>query len=116
MFSHLHVLSLLAQFILRAYVSMSRNRKAPTLPLIVSAPKNPENGTCIILGIPPLCEDSPKRYRATLTVNLDLLIVFLFAVSSERPSNKRRREFDAMRRVITSIHHVNIYRFMLVFY
>lgn len=61
MFSHLHMLSLLAQFVLKAYVAMSRNRKASTLPLIVSAPKNVETGTCIVLGIPPLCENSPKR-------------------------------------------------------
>lgn len=61
MFSHHHILYLLAHFILRAYVTMSRNRKASTLPLIVSAPKNLESGTCIVLGIPPLCENSPKK-------------------------------------------------------
>jgi cell division control protein 45 len=62
MFSNQHVLLLLAQFILRAYVSMSRNRKAPDLPLIISAPKSLELGTCIILGIPPLRQNSPKKY------------------------------------------------------
>jgi hypothetical protein len=41
---------------------MSRNRKAPDLPLIISAPKSLELGTCIILGIPPLRQNSPKKY------------------------------------------------------
>lgn len=62
MFSHTHILSLLAQFILQAYVSMSKNKKASTLPLIVSAPKEVESGTCLLLGIPPVCENSPRKY------------------------------------------------------
>ncbi|ENN71753.1 hypothetical protein YQE_11573, partial [Dendroctonus ponderosae] len=45
-----------------AYVSMSRNRKASTLPLIVSAPKDLERGTCLLLGIPPVCENSPRKW------------------------------------------------------
>ncbi|CAG9770153.1 unnamed protein product [Ceutorhynchus assimilis] len=62
MFSHVHILSLLAQFILKAYVSVSRNKRAKALPLIVSAPKNIENSTCILLGIPPMCENSPRNF------------------------------------------------------
>lgn len=62
MFSQQHVLALLAQFILRAYVAMSRNKKAPTMPLIISAPKDNESGMCIVMGIPPICENSPKKY------------------------------------------------------
>lgn len=61
MLSQHHILLLLAHFILRAYVSMSRNRKASSLPLIVSAPANLESGTCILMGIPPLCENSPRK-------------------------------------------------------
>lgn len=61
MFTNPHTLLLLAQFILRAYVSMSRNRKAPDLPLIISVPKDLELGTCTLLGIPPLRQSSPKK-------------------------------------------------------
>lgn len=61
MLSQQHILTLLAQFILRAYVSMSRNRRAATVPLIVSAPKDIDTGFCIVVGIPPLCENSPKK-------------------------------------------------------
>ena len=61
LFSHPHSISLLALFVLRAYVASSRNRKAPSLPLIASAPLNLEAGTCILVGVPPTCEDSPRK-------------------------------------------------------
>ncbi|XP_019869909.1 cell division control protein 45 homolog [Aethina tumida] len=107
MFSHLHVLSLLAQFILRAYVSMSRNRKAPTLPLIVSAPKNPENGTCIILGIPPLCEDSPKSFfgkafeQAAERIRCDAASDYFDTSYFEIHIKDRTRFFDALTALLT---------------
>lgn len=50
---------------------MSRNRRASSLPLIVSTPTSLEGGMCVILGIPPLCENSPKR----------LVVFCLFVVS-----------------------------------
>lgn len=61
MFSQQHVLLLLAQFILRAYVSGSKNKKASAMPLLVSAPCDLISGDCMIVGIPPLCENSPKK-------------------------------------------------------
>ncbi|GFG35678.1 hypothetical protein Cfor_11465 [Coptotermes formosanus] len=61
MFSRPHCITLLAHFALRAYVASSRNRKAPTLPLIASAPHDLDKGTCLVVGIPPTCEDSPKK-------------------------------------------------------
>nr|CAD7415886.1 unnamed protein product [Timema cristinae] len=61
-FSHPHCLTLLAQFALRAYVATSRNRKAPNLPIIASAPLDVEDGTCLVVGLPPVSEDSPKNF------------------------------------------------------
>lgn len=61
MFTERHTLLLLAHFVLQAYVATSRRRKASTVPLIVSAPKNVDEGSCIIMGIPPLDEQSPKK-------------------------------------------------------
>jgi hypothetical protein len=61
MFSRPHCITLLAHFALRAYVASSRNRKAPSLPLIASAPHDMDKGTCLVVGIPPTCEDSPKK-------------------------------------------------------
>lgn len=60
LFSHPHILISLAQFILQAYVMV--RSKATNLPLIVSAPLNVEEGTCLVVGIPPVAEDSPKNF------------------------------------------------------
>lgn len=61
MFSKPHILLLLARFLQKSYVSVSRNRKASSLPLIVSAPLNLEKGTCVLLGIPPLNAEKPNQ-------------------------------------------------------
>lgn len=60
-FAHPHPLMMLAQFTLKAYVDSSKNRRAPEWPLIVSSICNTENGTCLVVGIPPVCEDQPRR-------------------------------------------------------
>lgn len=64
MFSHPHTLLMLAQFTLRAYVasSSSRNKyKISSLPLVASAAYNEEEKTCLIVGIPPVSEEQPRR-------------------------------------------------------
>ncbi|KAJ8956232.1 hypothetical protein NQ318_014963 [Aromia moschata] len=102
MFSHPHILSLLAQFVLRAYVAMSRNRKASSLPLILSAPKNVEAGSCILLGIPPLCENSPKNFfgkafeQAAERINCDASCDFFDTSYFEIHIKDRTRFFDAL--------------------
>ncbi|XP_044764128.1 cell division control protein 45 homolog [Coccinella septempunctata] len=107
MFSNLNVLSLLAQFILKAYVSMSRNRKATQLPLIVSAPKSVDNGTCIILGIPPLCENSPKNFfgkafeKAAETIRCETTCDFFDTSYFEIPVRDRVRFLDALTAILT---------------
>ncbi|CAH0549110.1 unnamed protein product [Brassicogethes aeneus] len=107
MFSHLHVLSLLAQFILRAYVAMSRNKRAATLPLIVSAPKQLEMGTCVILGIPPLCENSPKSFfgkafeQAAERIRMEPGSDFFDTSYFELHTKDRTRFFDALTALLT---------------
>ena len=59
-FAHPHPLMMLAQFTLKAYVDSSKNRRAPEWPLIVSSICNTESGTCLVVGIPPVCEDQPR--------------------------------------------------------
>ncbi|XP_076674767.1 cell division cycle protein 45 [Andrena cerasifolii] len=59
-FAHPHSLMMLAQFTLKAYVDSSKNRRAPEWPLIVSSICNREDGTCLVVGIPPVCEDQPR--------------------------------------------------------
>nr|CAI5862771.1 unnamed protein product [Callosobruchus analis] len=102
MFSHLQILLLLAHFILRAYVAVSRNRKAPSLPLVVSAPKSLDAGTCIILGIPPLCENSPKNFfgkafeKAAERINCDSRCDYFDTSYFEIHTKDRTRFFDAL--------------------
>lgn len=61
-FSCPYGLLLLAKFMLRGYVTISRNRRAPELPLIVSCPIDIERELCLLIGVPPICEDSPKHF------------------------------------------------------
>lgn len=60
LFAHPHPLTMLAQFTLKAYVNSSKSRRALEWPLVASALFNPEEGTCLIIGIPPVCEDQPR--------------------------------------------------------
>ncbi|XP_018560967.1 cell division control protein 45 homolog [Anoplophora glabripennis] len=102
MFSHPHILLLLAHFVLKAYVAMSRKSKASTLPLVLSAPKNIDGGTCILLGIPPLCENSPKNFfgkafaQAAERINCDASCDFFDTSYFEIHVKDRTRFFDAL--------------------
>lgn len=61
-FSYPYGLSMLAKFILNGHVAVSRSRQAPDLPLIASCPVDAERGLCLLVGIPPVREDSPKNF------------------------------------------------------
>nr|BAH83666.1 cell division cycle 45 [Patiria pectinifera] len=63
-FARPNCLGMLARFTLEAYVKMSKNRKARTLPLVMTAPLNLETGTLLVVGIPPLpeLEQSSKNF------------------------------------------------------
>uniref|UniRef100_A0A1B0BDI7 Cell division control protein 45 homolog n=1 Tax=Glossina palpalis gambiensis TaxID=67801 RepID=A0A1B0BDI7_9MUSC len=61
-FSYPYGLLLLAKFMLNGHVATSRSRTAPELPLIVSCPIDAERGLCLLAGIPPVQEDSPKNF------------------------------------------------------
>lgn len=61
-FSYPYGLTLLAKFILNGHVAVSRSRQAPELPLIASCPVDAERGLCLLVGVPPVREDSPKNF------------------------------------------------------
>ncbi|XP_068210074.1 cell division control protein 45 homolog [Palaemon carinicauda] len=63
-FSAPHCLSLLARFTLRAHVSISRSKKSRSLPLVITTPdvRSSETNTCLICGIPPVSEESPRNF------------------------------------------------------
>ncbi|XP_014224296.1 cell division control protein 45 homolog [Trichogramma pretiosum] len=62
LFAHPHMLLMLAQFILRAYAESTRSRKTATLPLVASATFSEEEGTCLIVGVPPVLEEQPRSF------------------------------------------------------
>ncbi|XP_052872960.1 cell division control protein 45 homolog [Anopheles cruzii] len=57
-FSCPYGLLILARFLLRAHVAVSRNRRAQELPLIAVAPIDLQRGISLLAGVPPVCEDS----------------------------------------------------------
>lgn len=57
-----HGLTMLAKFLLDAYVSVSRSKRATEQPVIVCSPIDAELGIYLMIGIPPICEDSPKNF------------------------------------------------------
>ncbi|XP_064612801.1 cell division control protein 45 homolog [Liolophura sinensis] len=60
-FSKVQCLTRLARFTLEAYSAQSKSRKAKSLPLVLGAPLDPEEGTTIIIGIPPLNLDDERK-------------------------------------------------------
>lgn len=61
-FSCPYGLVMLAKFMLRAHVAVSRNRRSPELPLVACCPIDLDRGMCLMIGVPPVCEDSPKNF------------------------------------------------------
>lgn len=61
-FSCPYGLVMLAKFMLRAHVAVSRNRRSPELPLVACCPIDLDRGMCLLIGVPPVCEDSPKNF------------------------------------------------------
>ncbi|KDR16293.1 cell division control protein 45 homolog [Zootermopsis nevadensis] len=102
MFSRPHCITLLAHFALKAHVASSRNRKASSLPLIASAPHDLDKGTCLIVGIPPTCEDSPKNFfgrafeRAAEKTSARMLPDYFDSSIVELKTEDRTRFFDAL--------------------
>ncbi|XP_029475405.1 cell division control protein 45 homolog isoform X2 [Rhinatrema bivittatum] len=61
MFSQPKALWLLSKSLLKSFVCSTRNKRCKLLPLVMAAPLNVENGTVILVGIPPVTESSDKK-------------------------------------------------------
>lgn len=61
-FSCPYGLTMLAKFMLRGYVAVARNKRALQLPLVACCPVDAERGLCLMVGVAPVCEDSPKNF------------------------------------------------------
>lgn len=61
LFSKPMALTLLSKYLLKAFVRSTRNKRCKLLPLIMAAPMNLEQGTVLVMGIPPESDSSDKK-------------------------------------------------------
>ncbi|CAI9565437.1 unnamed protein product [Staurois parvus] len=61
MFSRSVSLCLLCKYLLKSFVSSTKNKRCKLLPLVLAAPLDVEKGTVIMVGIPPEVESSDKK-------------------------------------------------------
>ncbi|XP_053327030.1 cell division control protein 45 homolog [Spea bombifrons] len=61
MFSKPLSLCLLCKYLLKSFVSSTRNKRCKILPLVLAAPLDVDMGTAIVVGIPPEAETSDKK-------------------------------------------------------
>lgn len=62
LFSSPYGLSMLAKFMLNGYIAVSRNRRARELPLIVSIPVDTLRGINLMIGIPPVGDETKNLF------------------------------------------------------
>lgn len=62
LFSSPYGLSMLAKFVLNGYISVSRNRRTRELPLIVAIPVDCVRGISLMIGIPPVGDDTKNLF------------------------------------------------------
>ena len=60
-FSRPNCLAMLAQHTLRAYSAHASSKRVANLPLVISAPLDPAEGTCLVIGVPPIGDRSRKN-------------------------------------------------------
>lgn len=60
LFSRPSTLTLLAQHALRAHASVT-GKKSSSLPLVLSAPLSEAEGTCLVVGVPPVSDRSRRN-------------------------------------------------------
>nr|CAG4640974.1 EOG090X08GG [Eulimnadia texana] len=95
-------LLLLGRFLLLANASRSRGSRAKFLPLIVSAPAVHKPGYCLVLGLPPIAEDSPKNLlgkafeQAAESAQVEITTEFFDSSVIGIKSEDRSRLLDAL--------------------
>ncbi|KAK3576694.1 hypothetical protein CHS0354_024303 [Potamilus streckersoni] len=102
-FAHPQCLMRLARFTLEAHCSVSRNKRAQTLPLVLGAPLDREQGTLLVIGIPPLSLDEERRNffgkafeQAATSTNARTLHDKFDTFIMEMKTDDRSKFFDAL--------------------
>ncbi|XP_012287372.2 cell division control protein 45 homolog [Orussus abietinus] len=102
LFRHPHSLLMLAQFILKAFVNSSKNRRLRGLPLVASASYDIEEGTCLAIGVPPVCEEQPRSLfgrafeRAAKNTNSTIEPDYFDTTIIRLKTQERPKFFDAL--------------------
>uniref|UniRef100_A0A8D2LTI0 Cell division cycle 45 n=1 Tax=Varanus komodoensis TaxID=61221 RepID=A0A8D2LTI0_VARKO len=61
LFSRPISLCLLSKYLLRSFISSTKNKRCKLLPMVMAAPMDLQQGTVIMVGIPPHTESSDKK-------------------------------------------------------
>lgn len=93
-FSCPYGLLMLAKFMLHAHVAVSRNRRSPQLPLVACCPIDLDRGMCLMIGVPPVCEDSPKNFFGRAFESLALKSTAVISQDSFESSIIQIRQSD----------------------
>ncbi|XP_063448909.1 cell division control protein 45 homolog [Mytilus trossulus] len=93
----------LARFTLEAHCSVSRNKRARSLPLVLGAPLDGEQGTTLVIGIPPLQLDEERKNffgkafeQAAVSTNSRTLHDSFDSYIMEMKTEDRSKFFDAL--------------------
>ncbi|KAK6183991.1 hypothetical protein SNE40_006545 [Patella caerulea] len=102
-FSKPQCLTRLARFTLEAHCSVSRSKRAKSLPLVLGAPLDIEQGTTLVIGIPPLeLDDERKNFfgkafeQAAASTNSRTLQDNFDSHMMEMKKEDRSKFFDAL--------------------
>ena len=93
----------LARFVLEAHCSVSRSKRARSMPLVLGIPLDAEQGTTLVIGIPPLdLDDERKNFfgkafeQASASSNARTLHDCFDSYIMEMKTEDRSKFFDAM--------------------
>ncbi|XP_065055288.1 cell division control protein 45 homolog [Rhopilema esculentum] len=56
------IIQKLARFTLHAYSAMTKRKKTKNLPFILAVPRENDEGTCLLTGVPPIGEDFTRNF------------------------------------------------------
>lgn len=109
LFAHPHALTMLAKFTLRAYVEQKKSRfkNVIDLPLVASAVFDPDDDTCITVGIPPVSKDQSKCLfgrafeQAAINTNSQIEMDYFDTAIIRLKISERPKFFDALAVLLT---------------
>ncbi|XP_064485952.1 cell division control protein 45 homolog [Ornithodoros turicata] len=105
-FGHPTHLIQLARFLLQAHVAASKNRRVVNLPLVLTAQASNDTNFSIVVGIPPISEESPKNFfgrafeQASSSGHCTFHADFLDASVATIHTEDRSKFFDALLRLL----------------